>query len=69
MEGGCNSPVHHNLQPKVHEDHLLRSFATDPLESTCVQAVLKLFPVPLISHWIWVMKPYPQAIIDETAEI
>ncbi len=68
IEGGNNFPTH-NLQPKVHEDHLLGAFTKDPPESACVQTVLKLVPVPLINCWIRIMKPYPEAIIDEAMEI
>ncbi len=68
VEGGCDSPVR-NLQLKVHEDRLSRLFAKDSLDSTCVHTVLKLFPVPLVGHWIWVMKPHPQASINEMVEI
>ncbi len=68
IEGGINFPTH-NLQPKVHEDHLLGVFTKDPPESARVQRVLKLVPVPLINCWIWIMKPYPKAIIDKATEI
>ena len=68
IEGGYNFfPL--NLQPKVHEDYLPRERAKDPPKSTRIHTVLKLFPIPFINCWIWIVEPNSKAIINEATVI
>ena len=68
IEGGLDVPSL-NRQAQVHEYYFLRSITEEPAEPACVQAFLKLHPVPLIDSRVWVAKPYSKAVVNETAEI
>ena len=61
IEGGLDVPSF-NLQAQVHENYFLRALAEGPTEPACIQAVLKLRPVPLIIRWVRVVKPNSKAV-------